>query len=85
MSFFTVSIISFATSFFLSYLLTFPTIALAKRTGLVTDKRKRKHPAHTHTGIIPRGGGIPVFLSMLTTSLSFIKVNKIPADFSSLD
>jgi UDP-GlcNAc:undecaprenyl-phosphate GlcNAc-1-phosphate transferase len=62
---------------FLSFLLTYPTIILAKKINLVTDKKKRKHPAHTHTGIIPRGGGLPIFLSFLISILFFLTINKI--------
>ncbi len=72
-----ISIAATLTSFLISYFLTFPTIVLAKKTGLVTDKRKRKHPAHTHKGIIPRGGGVPIFLSILISSLLFMRFNKI--------
>ncbi len=64
-------------STFTSFLLTIPTISLAKKLHLVTDKRKRKHPAHTHTGIIPRAGGLPVYLSLLLVSLLLIPLNKI--------
>ncbi len=60
-----------------SFLLTIPTVEYAKKFGLVTDKRKRHHPAHTHTGIIPRGGGIPIFLTILLTTLFLIPLNKI--------
>lgn len=61
----------------ISYLLTFPTIFLAKKFHLVTDVNKRIHPAHTHTGIIPRAGGLPIYLSILITTLIFLPINKI--------
>lgn len=64
-------------SFILSLLFTIPTISVAKKLGLVTDRRKRKHPAHTHKGIIPRGGGIPILLSIILSVLFFIQPNKI--------
>lgn len=67
----------FIISFALSFLLTIPTISLAKRFHLVTDKKKRAHPAHTHEGIIPRGGGIPIYIAILLTSLIFLPLNKI--------
>lgn len=67
----------FGVSFLLSFLLTIPTIFLAKKFHLVTDKNKRLHPAHTHTGIIPRAGGVPIFLSLFVTSLIFLPINKI--------
>jgi UDP-GlcNAc:undecaprenyl-phosphate GlcNAc-1-phosphate transferase len=61
----------------ISYLLTIPTIALAKKFHLVTDSKIRNHPAHTHVGIIPRAGGLPIYLSILFTSLIFLSFNKI--------
>ena len=60
-----------------SFLLTIPTIYLAKKINLVTDKKRRSHPAHTHTGIIPRGGGIPIYLALFLSSLIFIPLSKI--------
>src|SRR3989339_2084838 len=61
----------------ISYLLTIPTIALEKKLHLVTDSKTRSHPAHTHVGIIPRAGGLPIYLSILFTSLIFLSINKI--------
>jgi UDP-GlcNAc:undecaprenyl-phosphate GlcNAc-1-phosphate transferase len=70
-------IIVFAVSLILSYLLTIPTIELAKKFKLVTDSSKRTHPAHTHHGIIPRAGGLPIFMALLITSLIYLPLNKI--------
>ncbi len=67
----------FLISFFLSFFLTIPTIFIAKKLHLVTDKKKRYHPAHTHTGVIPRGGGIPIFFALLLTVIFFLPINKI--------
>lgn len=64
-------------SFAISFLLTKPVIGLAKKLKLVTDKSKRYHPAHTHVGVVPRGGGIPIFASILITALLFLPINKI--------
>lgn len=64
-------------SFWLTFLITIPVIQLAKKYGLVDDKSKRKHPAHTHHGIIPRGGGIPIYLGIFITTLFFIYLNYI--------
>ncbi len=64
-------------AFLISFLATVPTIFLAKKLNLVTDVKKRYHPAHTHQGIIPRGGGIPIYLSIFLTTLIFIPLNKI--------
>lgn len=64
-------------AFLLAFIVTIPTIFLAKRLGLVADKRKRKHPAHTHKGIIPRGGGLPIFIAVLIAVLLYLPLNKI--------
>ena len=54
-------------------------IAAAKKYGLVDDKTKRAHPAQTHTGVIPRAGGIPIFFAILVSALIFIPINQIMA------
>ncbi len=71
------NILALGLSAIFSFLITIPTIRLAKKLHLVTDKRKRHHPAHTHTGIIPRAGGLPIYLSLLLVSLILIPLNKI--------
>jgi len=70
-------ILAFSIAACISYLLTPPTIYIANKIGLVTDSKVRKHPAHTHIGIIPRGGGIPLFIGFLCTSLLFVSMNKL--------
>ena len=64
-------------SFIIAFITTIPTIFLAKKLNLTTDKTKRYHPAHTHTGVIPRGGGLPIYLSILITTIFFLSLNKI--------
>lgn len=59
-----------------SYLATKPVIKLARRFGLVTDVKKRSHPAHTHTGIIPRAGGLPIYLGLLAGVLFFVPLDE---------
>src|SRR3989344_1425159 len=72
-----INIVVFLVAALTSYLLTMPTIHFAKKYKLVTDKKKRTHPAHTHTGIVPRGGGIPIFLALLLSALIFLPLSKI--------
>lgn len=72
-----VYILAFGIAFCLSYLFTVPTIFGAKKLGIVTDVKTRSHPAHTHTGTIPRAGGVPIFIAFLITSLLFIDINKL--------
>jgi UDP-GlcNAc:undecaprenyl-phosphate GlcNAc-1-phosphate transferase len=69
--------LSFTAAALFSFILTVPTIILAKKYKLVTDKTKRYHPAHTHQGIIPRGGGLPIYLALLASCFIFIDINKI--------
>ncbi len=70
-------VIAAVTSFLVSFFATSPTIKIAQKFGLVDDAGKRKHPAHTHKGIIPRGGGLSIYLSVLLTTLVFIPLSKI--------
>ncbi len=61
----------------ISFLTTPLAIRIAKKYKLLTDVTTRNHPAHTHTGVIPRGGGIPIYISLLICSLIFLPFNKI--------
>jgi UDP-GlcNAc:undecaprenyl-phosphate GlcNAc-1-phosphate transferase len=69
--------ILFIISFLVSFFLTIPTIKFANKFGLVTDKKKRFHPAHTHKGIIPRAGGAPIVIAIILCSILFLPLNKI--------
>lgn len=46
-------------------------IAIANRYGLVDDSKHRYHPAHTHRGVIPRAGGLALFLGVTITILAY--------------
>lgn len=63
-------------SFFIALATTPLAIGLAWRFGLVDDPKKRKHPAHTHKGVIPRGGGIPIWIALLISSLVFLPLDR---------
>ena len=66
----------FALPFLLAFAITLsvtPWVLLwALRFQLVDDPKKRFHPAHTHKGIIPRAGGVSLFLGVLTATLLLI-------------
>ena len=51
-------------------------IKLAWRFGLIDDPKKRRHPAHTHQGKVPRGGGLPIFLALLVSSLILLPLDQ---------
>lgn len=48
----------------ITFCLTPLVIYFAKKYGLVDNPKVRPHPAHTHHGIIPRAGGIAIFLGI---------------------
>lgn len=69
-------ILSFLTATAISILATPLTIRLAKKYGLVDDPNKRSHPAHTQQRVIPRAGGLPIYLAIFITTLLFIPFDK---------
>ncbi len=52
------------------------TITLAKRYGLVDDPNTRPHPAHVQNRIVPRAGGLPIFIGLFLTIPFFIPIDK---------
>ncbi len=52
-------------------------IRFAKQYQLVDDPKKRPHPAHTHTGVIPRAGGLAIFLVISVMSMLYLPWNKL--------
>ena len=63
-------------SFFVAYVSTKFVIKNAKKLGIIDDPKKTDHPKVLHTTPTPRGGGIPIFISLLVTSLIFIPMDK---------
>ncbi|MFA5932679.1 MAG: MraY family glycosyltransferase [Microgenomates group bacterium] len=51
-------------------------IKFAKKQGLVDDPNKRPHPAHVQTRVIPRAGGLAIYLGIVISSLIFLPVQK---------
>lgn len=64
------------TSFLITVLAIPPTIILAKRFKLLDNPKTRPHPAHTQKRIVPRAGGLPVFLAISLTMLIFTPFEK---------
>ncbi len=60
----------------IAFLTTPLAIKFAKRIGIIDDPAKNKHPKVIHTYPIPRGGGIPIFLALLASSLVFLPIDK---------
>ncbi|TSC87526.1 MAG: Undecaprenyl-phosphate alpha-N-acetylglucosaminyltransferase [Microgenomates group bacterium Gr01-1014_7] len=68
MEFFLPAIIAFLITIFAIH----PTISLAKRFNLLDNPKIRPHPAHTQQRIVPRAGGLPVFIALFVAIFAFI-------------
>lgn len=64
-------------SFGVTALATWVCIPLVKKWGLLDDPKLHKHPAIVHTRVIPRGGGIPIFLGIVLTSLALLPMTRV--------
>jgi len=64
-------------AFLITFLTTPLVIKLAKKLQLVDDPKKRKHPAHTHQGVIPRGGGLSLYFGLTIAAFFFLPLNKL--------
>lgn len=65
-------ITAFIVAFIITALCVPVTINLTKKLGLLDDPKKRPHPAHIQERIVPRGGGLPIFISIVVSMLIFI-------------
>ncbi|MBI5044991.1 MAG: undecaprenyl/decaprenyl-phosphate alpha-N-acetylglucosaminyl 1-phosphate transferase [Candidatus Levybacteria bacterium] len=70
-------LLPFALTFFITAIITYFSIPIIRRLGLVDDPKLHKHPGIIHTKIIPRSGGIPLFLGIFLVSIFFIPVSKV--------
>lgn len=61
---------------FIAFVATPVLIKLAPKLGILDDPVKRRHPAVLHTKPVPRGGGVPLFLAILITSLIFLPLEQ---------
>jgi len=52
-------------------------LVVLKKLNIVDDPAKHKHPAMLHTKPIPRGGGIPLFIGVLVTSIFFLPMTQV--------
>lgn len=64
-------------SFLITLVVTPVVCVIANRFGLVDDPNRRPHPAHTHTGVIPRAGGLAIYLATIATILLFLPTSKL--------
>jgi UDP-GlcNAc:undecaprenyl-phosphate/decaprenyl-phosphate GlcNAc-1-phosphate transferase len=62
----------FLISLLVVFFITPVVILLAKKYRLVDDPKNRFHPAHTHTGIVPRAGGLALFVGIVLAICLFL-------------
>lgn len=60
----------------ISFAVTYLVIKLAPKLKIIDDPKKSRHPKIIHTKPTPRGGGIPIFIALLLTSLFFLPIDK---------
>lgn len=63
-------------SFIITILSTPLVIILAKRFDLVDNPKIRPHPAHIQKRIVPRAGGLPIFLAITLSIFLFVPLDK---------
>ena len=65
-------LLPFGIAALLPFAITPAVMYFAARFHLVDDPKTRFHPAHTHKGIIPRAGGVSIYLGVLGASLLLV-------------
>ncbi|MDO8429509.1 MAG: MraY family glycosyltransferase, partial [Candidatus Daviesbacteria bacterium] len=70
------AISALVTAFLITIIAVPATIKLATKFGLVDDPKLRPHPAHVHKTIIPRAGGLPIYLGIILAAAIFLPIEK---------
>lgn len=60
----------------IAFLVTPLVISIYKKLGWLDDPKKSKHPKVVHKYPVPRGGGIPIYMAVLLTSLLLLPLDK---------
>jgi UDP-GlcNAc:undecaprenyl-phosphate/decaprenyl-phosphate GlcNAc-1-phosphate transferase len=66
------TVIPFTFSLIISLAVTYLTILVYRALGIVDRSNQRDHPKNIHISPVPRGGGIPIFITMTLTLLVFL-------------
>ena len=69
-------ILAAVSSFVITVIAVFPSIKLAKKFRLMDDPTLRPHPAHVQKRVVPRAGGLSIFLGICLASLLFAQLDK---------
>lgn len=69
-------LLPFVLAFIICLILTPITAKLALKFGFVDDPKAHKHPAIIHKKIMPRAGGLPIYLAVVVATLSFLPLSQ---------
>ncbi len=73
---FNITLAPFLISLTISLVITPLTVLFFKKRSWEIDPKKSPHPAHIHKEPVPKGGGFPIYVAILVTSLIFFKGDK---------
>ncbi len=68
-------VVPFVFSLIASIAITYITILVYRGLGLVDRSTNKQHAKHIHSTPVPRGGGIPIYISMLFAVLMYGKID----------
>ena len=71
-----IALVPLVTATILTFISIPAVVRVARYFGLMDDPAKRPHPAHTESRVIPRAGGLAIFLGFLVTTAIFIPFAK---------
>lgn len=71
-----ITLFPFAIALLVSLLATPLTVVFFSKMGWLVDPKKNPHPAHIHKEPVPKGGGVPIYISLLITSFLLLKSDK---------
>ena len=69
---FTIALYPLLISLGITTFLTYLSIPVANKLGLIDDPKKHKHPGIIHKHPIPRGGGLALYFGVLISSMFFL-------------
>lgn len=63
-------------AFLITAVVTSISLGVIKKMGLLDDPKTHRHPGIIHKKIIPRGGGIPLFIGIVLAGIFFLPLTK---------
>lgn len=68
--------LSLTIAFLITVIITPISLSFIKKMGLLDNPKTHRHPGIIHKKIIPRGGGIPLFIGIVLTGILFLPFSK---------